>query len=112
MAGLVDAFDAENAGDFFDICEDSFELALIGDFKVGIDARVGAVGAALEVVNVGAGVADDGGDVCQKAGAVAVILTGARGAGDASGGLGTSPPIRARGEPPADDAPDLRRGER
>ena len=71
MAGLVDAFDAENAGNFFYICEDGFELALIGDFKVGVNARVGAVGAAFQVVNVGAGAADNGGDVCQKARAIA-----------------------------------------
>src|SRR5947207_4345131 len=71
MAGLVDAFDTENAGNFFDICKDGFELALIGDFKVGVDARVGAVGAAFQVVNVGAGAADNGGDVRQKARAIA-----------------------------------------
>src|SRR5438477_3751739 len=71
MAGLVDAFDTENAGNFFDICKDGFELALIGDFKVGVDARVSAVGAAFQVVNVGAGAADNGGEVCQKAGAIA-----------------------------------------
>src|SRR5437660_10590087 len=70
MAGLVDAFDAENPGNFFDICKDSFELSLIGDFKVGVDARVGAVGAAFQVVNVGAGAADNAGDVRQQAGAI------------------------------------------
>src|SRR2546421_10338814 len=88
MAGLVDAFDAENAGDFFDICEDGFELALIGDFKVGVDARVGAVGAAFQVVNVGAGAADNGGGGCQKGGG------GARAGGGVEGGrgVGAAPP--------------------
>src|SRR5216683_1327248 len=71
LAGLVDAFDAEDAGNFADIDEDRFELALVGNFEVGVDARVGAIGAALEVVDVGTGTADDGGDFCEKAGAVA-----------------------------------------
>src|SRR3989440_2809528 len=89
MAGLVDAFDAENAGDFFDICKDGFELALIGDFKVGVDARVGAVGAAFQVVNVGAGAADNGGDGRQKAPGVAR----AGGGVDGGRGVGAAVPL-------------------
>src|SRR5712691_201832 len=71
VAGLVDAFDAQDAGNFADIDEDGFELALVGNFEIGVNARVGAVGAALEVVNVGTGAADNGGDFGEKAGAVA-----------------------------------------
>ena len=71
MAGLVDAFDAEHAGNFTDIDEDSLQLALIGDFQIGVNARVGAVGPAFEIVNVGTGSADDGGDFSKKAGAIA-----------------------------------------
>src|SRR5882762_462104 len=71
MAGLVDAFDAKNTGDFLNVDEDGFELAPVGDFKVGVDARVGAIGTAFQVMNVGAGAANDGGDVGKKAGAVA-----------------------------------------
>src|SRR5437879_8798722 len=89
MAGLVDAFDTENARNFFDICEDGFELALISDFKVGVDARVGAVGAAFQVVNVGAGAADNGSDVCQKAGAI----TRADGELDGESGFGAAAPL-------------------
>ncbi len=71
MAGLVDAFHTENAGNFLNIDEDGFELAFIGDFEVGVNARVGAIGAAFQVVNVGTSSADDGGDFGEKAGAVA-----------------------------------------
>jgi hypothetical protein len=71
VAGLVDALDAEDPGNFLDIGEDGFELALVGNFKVGVDARVGTIGTALEIVNVGTGAADDGGDFGKKAGAVA-----------------------------------------
>src|SRR5713226_421769 len=73
MTGLVDAFDTENAGNFADIDEDGFELALVRDFQIRVNARVGAgaIGAAFEVVNVGTGSADDGGDLGKKAGAVA-----------------------------------------
>src|SRR6266446_10804904 len=71
MAGLVDALDAENAGDFLNIDEDGFELAFIGDFEVGVNARVGAIGAALEIMNVGTSSADDGSDFGEKTGAVA-----------------------------------------
>src|SRR2546430_16837746 len=96
MAGLVDAFDAENAGDFFDICEDGFELALIGDFKVGVDARVGAVGAAFQVVNVGAGAADNGGGVFARAGAAVAPVGGLIG----GMGLGAPAPPAAPAGPP------------
>ena len=71
MAGLVDAFDTKNAGDFFNVYEDGFELAFISNFEVGVNARVGAVRAAFEIVNVGPSSADDGGDFGEKAGAVA-----------------------------------------
>src|SRR5258708_31415016 len=71
MAGLVDAFHTENAGDFLNIDEDGFELAFIGDFEVGVNARVGAIGEAFQVMNVGTSSADDGGDFGEKAGAVA-----------------------------------------
>jgi len=73
LAGLVDAFDAENAGNFADIDENGFELTPVGNFEVGVNARVGAgaIGTAFEVVNVGTGSADDGGDVGKKTGAVA-----------------------------------------
>src|SRR5438552_820571 len=71
VAGLIDALDAKNAGNFLDVDEDSLELALVGNFKVGVNARVGAIRAAFEVMNVGASAADDGGDFGKKAGAVA-----------------------------------------
>src|SRR6266436_2796686 len=71
MAGLVDAFDAKNTGNFLNVDEDGFELAPVGDFEVGVNASVGAVGTAFEIVNVGTGSADDGGDFGKKAGAVA-----------------------------------------
>src|SRR5579885_720316 len=68
--GLVDALDAEDAGDFADIEEDGFELAAVRDFEIGVNARVAAVGAAFEFVNIGAGSADDGSDLREEAGAV------------------------------------------
>src|SRR5260370_387833 len=71
MAGVVGAYETENAGDFLNIDEDGFELAFIGDFEVGVNARVGAIGAAFQVMNVGTSSADDGGDFGEKAGAVA-----------------------------------------
>src|SRR5712692_6107406 len=71
LAGLVDAFDAENAGNFADIDEDGFELPAVGDLQIGVNAGVGAIGTALEVVNIGTGSADDGGDFGKQAGAVA-----------------------------------------
>src|SRR5229473_2457367 len=71
MARLVDAFDAEDAGNFADVDEDGFELSLIGDFQIGVNARIGAIRAAFEIVNVGAGSADDGGDFGKKSGAIA-----------------------------------------
>src|SRR5258708_22585375 len=71
LAGLGDALDAQNTGNFLDIGEDGFELTFVGDFEIGVNARVGAVRAAFEVMNVGTGAADDGGDFGEKAGAVA-----------------------------------------
>src|SRR5262249_48325615 len=55
---------------FADGGEDGFELAAIDDFEIYIDLGVKAVGAALKIVNVTAGVTDDGGDFGQEAGAV------------------------------------------
>src|SRR5260370_3815097 len=71
LAGLVDAFDAEDAGYFADIDENGFELAFIGNFEVGVNTRVGTIGTAFEIVNVGTGAADDSGDFGEKAGTVA-----------------------------------------
>src|SRR5882762_4255694 len=71
VAGLVDAFDAENAGNLADINEDGLELALVGNFEVGVNTRVGAIGTAFEVMDVGTGAADDRGDFGEKPGAVA-----------------------------------------
>ena len=89
MAGLVDAFDAENAGNFLDIDEDGFELVLVGNFEIGVDASVGAVGAAFKVVNVGTGAAYDRRDFSKKAGAVAR----ADGELDGESGFGTAAPF-------------------
>src|SRR5260370_13187447 len=89
MAGLVDAFDAENAGNFAYIRKDSFELALVGNFEVGVDARVGAIGAAFEVVDVGAGSADDGSDFGENAGAI----PGTNGKLHGEGGFGSAAPL-------------------
>src|SRR5713226_841668 len=71
MAGLVDAFDAQNARNFLYVDENGFELALIGNFEVGVNARVGAIRTALQVMDVGTSSADDGGDFSEKAGAIA-----------------------------------------
>src|SRR5271154_5541481 len=76
LAGLVDALDADYAGDAADVDEDSFELALVGDFEAGFDAGVEFVRAAFEVANVGAGATDDGGDLGEQAGAVAAPFDG------------------------------------
>src|SRR5882724_454527 len=67
---LIDAFYAENAGDFADIGENGLELAAVHDFQAGVNARVGAIRAAFEIADVGAGAADDGGDFREKAGAI------------------------------------------
>src|SRR5260370_5654184 len=89
MAGVVGAYETENAGDFLNIDEDGFELAFIGDFEVGVNARVGAIGAALEIMNVGTSSADDGGDFGEKAGAVAC----ADGELDGKLGFGAAAPL-------------------
>src|SRR5258707_2401790 len=89
LAGLVDAFDAENAGNFADIDEDGFKLTAVGDFQIGVNAGVGAVGTAFEVVNVGTRSADDGGDFGKQAGAVAC----AEGELDGEGGFGAASPL-------------------
>src|SRR5260370_753277 len=70
MAGLVDAVHAENAGDFLYVGENGFELALIGNFEVGVDARVGAIRPAFQVMNVGTSSADDGSNFGEKDGAI------------------------------------------
>src|SRR5207302_9181263 len=69
--GLVDAFDAENAGDFLDVGENCFKLAPVGNFQVGVNARVGAVRAALEIVDVGARAANHSGNFRQRSCTVA-----------------------------------------
>src|SRR5260370_7231554 len=89
MAGVVGAYETENAGDFLNIDEDGFELAFIGDFEVGVNARVGAIGAAFQVMNVGTSSADDGGDFGEKAGAVAC----ADGELDGKLGFGATAPL-------------------
>src|SRR5713226_3009817 len=89
LAGLVDAFDAENAGNFADIDEDGFQLTAVGDFQIGVNAGVGAVGTAFEVVNIGTRSADDGGDFGKQAGAVART----DGELDGEGGFGAAAPL-------------------
>ena len=64
------AFDAVDAVDAADVGEDGFELALIGDFQAGFDAGVLAVRAAFQRADIGAGTADDGGDIGKQAGAI------------------------------------------
>src|SRR6266481_10075485 len=71
MAGLVNAFDAEDSGNLANIDEDGFELALVGDLEIGVNARIGAVGPAFKIVNVGACSADDGSDFRKKTGTIA-----------------------------------------
>src|SRR5260370_23994210 len=71
MAGLVNAFDREDSGNLWNIDEDGFELALVGNFQIGVNARIGAVGPAFEIVNVGTGSADDGSDFRKKTGTIA-----------------------------------------
>src|SRR4029077_4939754 len=89
MAGVVGAFDAQDAGNFADVDEDGFELALIGNFQIGVNTRIGAVRAAFEIVNVGTGSADDGGDFGEKAGAIAR----ADGELDRESGFGAAAPL-------------------
>ncbi len=67
---LVNAFDSEDAGHFSNVGENGFELAAVDDFETGFDARVLAVGAALETSNIGARSADDCSDFRQKTSAV------------------------------------------
>src|SRR5690242_16622825 len=68
---LVDALYIKHAGDFADIGEDGLELAAIGNFQAGVDARVGAIGSAFQAVDVGSGAADYRGNLSQEAGAIA-----------------------------------------
>src|SRR3984893_5810317 len=70
-AGLVDTLYTVHAGHCADIGEDGLELAAIGDFQAGVDARIRTVRAAFQAVNVGARAADYGGNLSQKAGAIA-----------------------------------------
>jgi len=49
---LVNAFDAEDAGHFSNVGENSFELAAVDNFQAGFDAGILAIGAALETSNV------------------------------------------------------------
>ena len=57
---VVEAFDAEDAGDFADVGGDAFELLAVGDFQREVDAGVQIIGVAAEGANVRAGLADDG----------------------------------------------------
>ena len=50
--GLKNALDAVDSGNFANIRYNRLELALVRDFQIGVDARVVAVGAAFQVVNV------------------------------------------------------------
>src|SRR5258708_23553337 len=79
MAGLVDAFNAENTGNFLNVDQDGFELAPVGDFEVGVNSRVGAIRAAFRVMNVGTSAADDGGFFGEETGAVACAAGGLEG---------------------------------
>src|SRR5260370_8470278 len=63
---LVDTLHIIHAGDFADIGEDGLELAAIGDFQAGVDARVRAIRSAFQAVDVGSGAADYGGKITQK----------------------------------------------
>src|SRR5260370_14410314 len=64
---LVDTLHIIHAGDSADIGEDGLELAAIGDFQAGVDARVRAIRSAFQAVDVGSGAADYGGNISQKA---------------------------------------------
>ena len=68
--GLVNALDALHARYFANICENAFELAAVGDFQTGFDASVEAVRTAFEIANVGAGGADNRGNLGEQTGAI------------------------------------------
>src|SRR5260221_5428909 len=70
IAGLVDALDADDSGDFTNVGEDSFKLAAIDNFEAGIDTGVIVIRAAFEIANIRAGSADDSGNVRKQACAV------------------------------------------
>src|ERR1700693_5424544 len=59
---VVEAFDAEHAGDFANIGGDAFELLAVGDFQREVDAGVQIIGMAAEGANVRAGLRDCPGD--------------------------------------------------
>src|SRR6266853_4980796 len=69
-SNLVEAFDAEYAGDFPDIGHDALELLAVGDFQGEVDPGMQIVGVAGEGADIRAGIADDAGDVRQHAGAI------------------------------------------
>src|SRR5579864_3520623 len=69
-SGVVDALDVENARNFLDVKEDFFKLLAVADIEEDFDASVQLFADALEVADVGRGVADGGGDLGQHAGAV------------------------------------------
>src|SRR5579859_2028589 len=68
--GLVNAFDAKDAGDFANIGKNRLELAAVHNFEAGVNAGIGAIRLAFEIANVGAGAADDSSDFREKAGPV------------------------------------------
>ncbi len=67
---VVQALDAEDAGDFADVGGDALELFAVADFQGQIDARVEIIGMAAEGADVGAGFADDSSDVGKHSGPV------------------------------------------
>src|SRR5437867_8789616 len=89
MAGLVDAFDAQNARNFLYVDENGFELALVGNLQIRVDSRVAAIRTALQIMNVGTSSADNGGNFSEKAGAVAC----ADGELDGKLGFGAAAPL-------------------
>src|SRR5271169_3203430 len=70
LAGLEDALDSVDAGNFANIDEDGFELALIGDFQIGVHAGVQFVRAAFQAADIRAGAADHGGNFGEQAGTI------------------------------------------
>ena len=50
--GLVDTFDAEDAGNLADVGENCLELAAINDFEAGVNASVGTIRLAFEIADI------------------------------------------------------------
>src|ERR1700741_5006275 len=70
-SNLEDAFYTVHTRHFPDIRYDRLQLAAIGYFQAGGDARVRTVGAAFQAVDVRAGAADDRRNFSQKSRAIA-----------------------------------------